>query len=299
MAQLSRPLRVAFSRQASRAVAHRLPERRRGAHRPGATPQRDRELGGRRRSRTTANCFAAKASTRTSIRALEDLKRVPFLDKETVRLRGAELLSEGFSSRILIAGPLERHDRDRAAAGPHARGARLGVRGDLAPARLVRLPARRSLRRVRRPARGALRAAGGALLAQRSGAQPRALLALPHEARVPAALRQRAESARLPVLAGLSVGDRADLRVPAGERHRPANRRAGSRLHVVGDAARLPPRAHRLGDAHASRGPLRQRRAVGVCGAMRRTAATTSTPSSACSRSNRTRRGPKTGCAAR
>jgi len=34
--------------------------------------------------------------TRNSIRVLEDLKRIPFLDKETVRLRGAELLNEGF-----------------------------------------------------------------------------------------------------------------------------------------------------------------------------------------------------------
>ena len=39
-----------------------------------------------------------------SIGVLEDLKRIPFLDKETVRLRGAELLSEGFSRQTLSAG---------------------------------------------------------------------------------------------------------------------------------------------------------------------------------------------------
>jgi len=38
------------------------------------------------------------------VRSVEDLAQVPFLDKETVRLRGNELLSEGFSSRILIPG---------------------------------------------------------------------------------------------------------------------------------------------------------------------------------------------------
>ena len=38
------------------------------------------------------------------IRGVDDLKRIPCLDKETLRLRGNELLSEGFSSRILIPG---------------------------------------------------------------------------------------------------------------------------------------------------------------------------------------------------
>ena len=39
-----------------------------------------------------------------SIRGVDDLKQIPLLEKETVRLRGSELLSEGFSSRILIPG---------------------------------------------------------------------------------------------------------------------------------------------------------------------------------------------------
>jgi len=38
------------------------------------------------------------------IKTLADLARIPFLDKETVRLRTNELLSEAFSSRILIPG---------------------------------------------------------------------------------------------------------------------------------------------------------------------------------------------------
>ena len=50
------------------------------------------------------NLFRREGIDPASIRVLEDLKRIPFLDKETVRLRGAELLSAGFSSRILIAG---------------------------------------------------------------------------------------------------------------------------------------------------------------------------------------------------
>lgn len=38
------------------------------------------------------------------IRRVEDLKQIPSLDKETVRLRGHDLISDGFSSRILIPG---------------------------------------------------------------------------------------------------------------------------------------------------------------------------------------------------
>lgn len=38
------------------------------------------------------------------VRGVDDLAKIPCIDKETVRLRGHELLSEGFSNRILIPG---------------------------------------------------------------------------------------------------------------------------------------------------------------------------------------------------
>jgi phenylacetate-CoA ligase len=50
------------------------------------------------------NLFHREGIDPDSIRVLEDLNRIPFLDKETVRLRDSELLSEGFSRRILTAG---------------------------------------------------------------------------------------------------------------------------------------------------------------------------------------------------
>jgi phenylacetate-CoA ligase len=50
------------------------------------------------------NLFQREGIDPARIRSVADLPRIPFLDKETLRLRGDELLSEGFSSRILIPG---------------------------------------------------------------------------------------------------------------------------------------------------------------------------------------------------